>query len=364
MCVTPVISRATAADDAALRRLMRDIDMGGAISVAFEREPSFFHAVAIEGDDHWVIVARQDQDLVGVVCLTRRRLFVNGMERPVYYLSSARVERSWRGRRVSPRALAALREIIGSQGDPLCFCTMAQDNAQAHAFLLGRHRQIPDFSCRERLCTLVVPTWRRRRAAADRIRAALPADMADIVRCLRRNGARRQFAVAWTDADLKSDARTRGLSVADFLVAEREGRISACVAVWDQRGFKQSVVTGYAGSLGTFRGAINRIAPLANLPRLPAPGGRLEHVYLSHLAVDEDDLDLSIELLDAAYATAKARGVGNVTFGLSERDPRLGKIARHFGGVRYWTELCTVGFASGNPVVLDQRPAHLEIATL
>jgi hypothetical protein len=190
--------------------------------------------------------------------------------------------------------------------------------------------------------------------------------MPEIVACLRRNGARRQFAVAWSASDLESPSRTRGLSVEDFVVAEQEGRISGCVALWDQRAFKQSVIRGYTAAIGRVRRLANLAAPLVNRPRLPRAGRPFPHAYLSHLAVDEDAPELTMALLGAAYSRARARSIANLTIGLSERDPRLAAVRRSLGGIQYWSVLYTLSWPSNDAaaVQLDGRPAGLEIATL
>ena len=49
---------ATAADDADLRHVLAATPMGGAVSVAFRREPSFFAAARTDGHFRQVVVAR------------------------------------------------------------------------------------------------------------------------------------------------------------------------------------------------------------------------------------------------------------------------------------------------------------------
>ena len=358
----PVISCAAPADEPDLRRLMREIDMPGAIGMAFEREPDFFQAVEIEGDERHVIVARLDDKIVGLACLTRRPLFVNGVQRTVSYFSTARVERNWRGRRVTPRALAAVRDILARNNDAFCICTLVKDNAQAHSFLLGRHRLIPEFKVREQVCTIIVPTWRKHGSSTTvAVRPAERRDLNQIVDCLRRNGQRRQFAVAWTCEDLISDVRTRGLDISDFYVAEDTGNLVGCIALWDQSSFKQSVITGYGGLLKKVFGRSSILRRRSSIrPVCRSPAARWITFICRTWQSMKTTVQRRLRLLDAAYREARRRGVGKTfTFGLSERDPRLSTLKpTTFGGIRYWTELCTVVFPGGEALVggLDDRP--------
>jgi ribosomal protein S18 acetylase RimI-like enzyme len=345
---------------------MREVDMPGAVSIALEREPDYFQAAAVEGDRLDLVVARCADRLVGALSVARRMMFVNGEPRRVAYLSMARLERPWRGRRLVPAALERVGRTLREEGTDLCLCTVIADN-RVRALLEKPRAGMPAFEPRERICTLVIPTWRDRRPPAGvRIRGARREDMPDIVACLRRNGARRQFAVAWSSGDLESPSRTRGLSVEDFVVAEQGGRISGCVALWDQSAFKQSVIRGYTAALGRARGLVNLAAPLVNRPRLPRAGRPFLHAYLSHLAVDEDAPGPTVALLAAAYSRARARSIANLTIGFSERDPRLAAVRRSLGGMEYWSVLYTLTWPGGDAdaVPLDGRPAGLEIATL
>ena len=97
-----------------------------------------------------------------------------------------------------------------------------------------------------------------------------------------------------------------------------------CLALWDQTGFKQVVVRGYAPRLERLRPWINR-SPVASsaTPRLPDPGEALPHAYLSHVAVDEDDPDVFEALAEAAYAEARVRGLAYVVAGFAAGHPFL-----------------------------------------
>lgn len=363
----PVVEIASAADDAGLRRLMRDIHVPGAITVAFEREPSFFRAAGIEGDQVDIVAIRVGDRLVGTGTYARRDMFVNGAVHEVGYMTMARVESEWRRGRVTPAAFQYLHQLMNEHGDSWGITTMMADSSVTRSLLHAPKPFLPEFVPVERICTLVIPTWRRRRANEDfAVRAASEEDLEGIVACLRRNGARRQFAVAWKAEDFNDQVRTLGLSISDFTVAHDGGRIIGCVALWDQSAFKQSVIKNYARAIKLTRGLVNLAAPLLSVPRLPARGSAFAHAYLSHLAVDDDDQELTLALLSHAYGGARDRAIPNLTTGFSERDPRLPAVKAHFGGTAQWSLLCLAVWAGHRDEIsgIDQRPAHLEIATL
>lgn len=354
-------------DDAELRRLMRDNAMAGSVSVAFTREPSFFAACGVEGDRFQVMVARTPQGRpVAVFGRSVRERWVGGERRRVAYLSALRVDPEWRGRpAMFRRGFDLVARTHAAEGDatPWLFTSIVEDNAPARRLLEAGIKALPLYEPIGVLCTLALPVWRRhpgpKRLSA---RAATAADLDGIVACLARNLSRRDLAPAWTAAELLDPVRCRGLGIEDFVVVERGGAIVATAAVWDQGAFKQTVVAGYAGGISTFRGLINLAAPLVGVPRLPPPGGRLDHAYLSHFAADDDDPELALAVLGAAHGRAVGRGFAYVMIGFSETDPLRTRVQRHFGAIEYRAVLYTVSF--DGPVPPPSRPFHLEVATL
>ena len=79
-------SIATEADDAEIRRLLRETPMRSRISLSFEREPSFFADPNFPSETRQTIVARNCGRLVCVGSCAIRPRFVNGKPRMVGYL--------------------------------------------------------------------------------------------------------------------------------------------------------------------------------------------------------------------------------------------------------------------------------------
>ena len=71
---------ATLDDDQHLRQVLQQTPMPGRISLSLEREPSFFEALAVEGDEHQVIVCRDrlDGKIVGLGTRSVRMRYING----------------------------------------------------------------------------------------------------------------------------------------------------------------------------------------------------------------------------------------------------------------------------------------------
>ncbi len=358
-------------DDAELRRLLRENPVPGSFSLALTREPSFFHAAAVEGDVSQTVVARApDGRLMGLGSRAVRTAFVNGHATRLGYLGQLRVDAPWRGTRGLLRGgFAGLERLHRESGEPALYVTtLIEGNAEARRALARPRPGVPTYTEREVVATLALPLGRRRRERAIdglQLRAATASDLPDVAACLQRNLARLQFAPAWTADDLASPARCRGLSPGNFVLALRGPRLVGCVALWDQRAFKQTVVCGYPRALGLVRPLLQHVGPWLGLPRLPPVGAELGHAFLSHLAVDDDDPRVAAALVRRALNQAPAE-LSYVATALSPRHPLFAPLRSTFRPLVYRSVLFTVHWPDGAGAVatLDKRVPHLEVAVL
>jgi hypothetical protein len=326
-----VVEPATAADDGALRLLLRQQEMEGRIRLSMRREPSYALGATVEGSPHHVVVGREARtgQVVAMASRAVRRVWLDGQPVRLGYL--AHLRRAG-GSRLGLRSLArgfGLLEKRRAPGElPFDLTSIMADNAVARRLLERGLPGLPVYRPRSTFSTLVFPVAgaaRGRRSVARgpavAVEAACRGDLVAIAACLGRNLCRRQLAPVWTSADLASPESTRGLGPEDFLVVRDAGTVRATAAVWDQRSFRQLVVAGYAPWLGRLRALVNVGLAVAGRPRLPAPGRQLDLGFLSHLAVDDDDLETVLELVVAAEATARTRGLDLLAIGLPRVHP-------------------------------------------
>lgn len=362
------IAVATPDDDAELRRLMRETPMEGSISLAFAREPSFFGASGVEGESTTVLAREPSGRVVALFSRSVRPSWVDGERRDLAYLSALRIRPAYRARRGLLRAgFARVRELEDAHpGDvPYAITTIVSDNRPAVRLLEAGLPGLPRYHRRQDLLTLAAPCWRRRYRAVPglAVRGAELGDLDDIVAVLGRWGRRHAFGPVWTAETLADPERCRDLRVEDFVVAIRGGRMVGCVALWDQSGFKQSVVAGYAGALRWGRHAINVAAPWLDVPRLPAPGSLLRHAYLSHLAVDDDDPSVARAVVGWATDRARPLGLAYVTTMLCDDHPLLATLRQLLRPRVYRSTLYLVAWGD-SPVPAPGALPHLEVAVL
>jgi hypothetical protein len=359
------------ADEPALRRLLRETPIAGALSLSFEREPDLCHAAAVEGDRHRLVAGRDDEGrIVGMAARTVREVWVNGAPARVGYLGQLRAAGEWRGRIRALREGFALLAADRREAElPFDLTSVVLDNAPARRLLEAGVAGFPTYRPLGELVTLAfVPRPERaRRGPGLALERGTPERLPEIAALLQAEGARRQFAEVVTGDRLACPARSRGLSPSDFQLVTSGGRLVGCAAVWDQRAFKQTVVRGYARHLALARPLLGWAGPALGLPRLPPVGAPLAAAFLAFVAVPGDDPAVLDALLGAALADARTRGLDQLLFARAAGDPLL-PAARRWRHLAYRSMLYAV-HAPGGPggaaaATLDGRPLGPEVATL
>jgi hypothetical protein len=365
-----VFGIAATGDDPEIRQLLRETSFPGSVRLSLEREPDSLAAAGIEGDVHDVIVARDRAtgQLAGMASRSSRERYVNGGVSRVGYLGQLRVAPAFRRHAaLFDGGFELCRGLDRHDGASLCLASVVAENVKARRLLERGRPGWPVFRVVDRLVTFVIPA-RPGRVTRNAI-AVVRGDRigsSDIAAVLERCNRRYQFAPCWPARDLESPGLARGLQAQDFVIALRRGSLTGCLAVWDQRAFKQVVVRGYSRAVGRVRPLINLFAPVSGIARLPPAGSQLQFAYLSHLAVEDDDPEIAVALAEEGLRVARDRELDYVALGLSAAGPLAASIRRRFAHRSYESLLYVVfwpddaGVADG----LDGRPSHPEIAVL
>ncbi len=323
---------AGAADDAAIRRLLRENPMRGAVSVTFEREPDYFRGAGLAGGEDQTIVAYEDERLVCVGRCTRRDCWVNGQVTPVGYLGELRLDHQARRRfsivRDGYRFFRERRDEVPH------FTSIASDNERARRLLESGARGLPAYEFLGELVTLLIAVPRHPRPSKLRLEQADAAHLVELVELLNQHGQRLQLAAVWTEERLRTLAG-HGLPLNRFLVAHDGRQIIACGALWDQRGFRQTRIHGYADALRLVRPWLNVGRRILGRPALPRPGAVLAQAFLSPLAVANGAEELLPELVESFFPLAAASRVEWLTLALPSGDARLTTLRRRFS-TRAW----------------------------
>jgi hypothetical protein len=358
-------------DDSAVRKMLRDISIPGAVSITMTREPNFFLGSTIEGDVHQTTILK-DESKERVVLMgsrSERDAYINGKLARLGYLSQLRVDPKFRGGTgVMHAGFESLKKKHDIGSVAFYVTTIIADNEKAKKALASNWPGMPRYLEREILTSLSIPLRARKVdcPAGIEIRRATPDDAPEIAACLQRVLQEFQFAPHWTVESLLDQERTRDLVIEDFTVATKAKKICGCVARWNQQGFKQNMVNGYQGYLKVVRPAVNLVGKYFGIPYLPDPGQAFKSIFLSHLAIDADCQSALISLLMTACNQALEDGHQTATIGMADRNPWLSMIRKSFKGFVYDSLIYTVHWPDDEAHVLklDDRVPHLELAVL
>lgn len=349
------------ADDDDLRHVLAETPTPGTVALSFRREPSFFAASSVDGFRVEVVACRDTETgrIIGFGCRCLRRLFVNGEERTVGYLSSLRVLTRYRNRGLIARGYAFFNRLHTDGQATLYLTTIADGNAVALAVLTAGRAGLPRYHAAGLYHTFAIPS----RGIPAEVQPARAEERAEIVAFWQRVGPRRQFFPAYTEDDLFAErgGSLLGLRPGDLWIARRRGDIVGTLGAWDQHAFKQTVVVGYGGWLRWLRPAVNAWATLRGQPRLPRPGEAMRYRVAAVPCVEGDDP----AVFDALLRAAAGSGSGHLMIGLHERDP-LAPTAALWAAARYTTRLFVVCRDDGKAdrSALDGRPPYLEVGSL
>ena len=357
---------ASAADDADLRRLLRDNPMQqGGLTLSFRREPSYFAACSVLGQSAEVFVGRDTQTgaLAGVGARYHLPAFINGQAQSIVYLADLRVQTAYRNSIHLRRAYQFLRQRHAADPAPVYTTMILQDNRAALATIAAQRAGLPPYHAQGTVHTpLILLGWQKPTLAAPcTIRRATAADWAAIVAFLNRENARYQFAPVYHENDL-TNGRLREMQPENILLAEANGSIIGTIALWQQSAFRQLHIDAYHGAWRFIRPVYNALARLTPLAPLPRAGEALKYAYLSLMAVQNDDLAVFRALLRQAYRASHGTGLHYLIGAFHERHPLCPAFA-DYAGIPSGGQLFTVQFDS-EPYLLDGRVPYIDAAAI
>jgi len=333
------VALATAADDAEIRRLLRENPMRGKISLSLEREPNYFADTHLPGETKQTIVVREHGRVTGAGSCTIRHRFINGHARRVGYLGGLRLHREFAGRfDLIRRGYEFFHELQEAEPADFYFTSIAADNDRARRLLERGLPGMPRYEFLGEFVTILLPV--RRRTTTTQTAALAPLHAEQLVKLANQHGSQFQLAPCWSEEELAA-LKSLGFRPENICVVRGDKRTSIAV-LWDQGVFKQTVVRGFDRWLGLFRPALNLVSRFTGGTHLPPVGETVANAFVSHLATGPDGLEGSIALFNELRDLAASQGVELLTAGFDARDPRLALLRQHFRCREYRSRLYIV----------------------
>jgi len=354
---------ATRADDTALREVLRRNPMPGNISVAFEREPSFYDALEVEGEENYVVAARSKVkgNLVGFGTRSTKKVYLNGEATKVGYLSSLRLDPAYRNGLAVARGYRRLKQVHQSGDVSHYFTTIIDDNYLAKKLLTSGKAGLPTYLDAGRFFTMALRPSAQKHSPDSTIRTANSSDIQMIVEFLNQEGRNKQlFPVYTADHLTNSRGLLRGLHFKDILLSFNNDKLIGIMGLWNQSSFRQSIIQQYSTLLHLTRYIYNPISRITGKPKLPAPG-KLNYAVIALCCIRDNCVSTFNDLLNRTLV--KARNLHSVLLGLHESDPLIGSL-KNRPHIPYISRLYYVYWEDNVTPKADGRPPYLELGAL
>jgi hypothetical protein len=292
-------------------------------------------------------------------------VWINGAPMQTGYLGGLRVNPGYRHRlSVLRNGFSSIPALLKDEiaGLSLWFTSIASDNRAARRILEAGLKGMPRYSPIGELETLVISTRRAKRRGL--LRQATPRDIPAIADFHGRQAAEYQFSPYLSETWLQGLSGASGLRIEDFWLLEDNSGLLGCIALWDQRAFKQTVVDSYRFPLAYLRLMHNLIATMTGKPSLPPAGAPLESVFLAFFACSQAASDSAVDMLREALYLVKQRGARLGVIGLSVQNPWLSTLRSALRPLVYRTCIEGVALQGTQAFIADRRPPQPEIAVL
>jgi hypothetical protein len=312
-------------NDAMLEILHQSPIETGGLSICFDRLPNIFAMADLKYKPAVWGGFFDDGKLEGFAMVGHHNAYVNGSVTHVMHITDCYIRPQSRGRGYLKQAIPFFFSG-GWGGASLGYAVVMKGNRPAEAQLGDRFAAQP-WPLRSRIVGALVAkniliTFARRKQPRLPVRAARDEDIEEIVALLRTEHSHRLFGLSVDRDQFVAQLKQRpGLSIDDYYVVERNGKLAGVCAAWDTSAFKQNRVVRYGLGLNIVR-AINRVtAPIGGFSTLPAPGEAFRDVFITDWAARDRSVEVMEALLEHIYSEYRSRRYHCLIFGSAEGDP-------------------------------------------
>lgn len=352
-------------DDTQLRHLMQETVMPGHIRMIYSREPNFFDCYEKSDEKPQVIVADENEKIVGLGCRSIRELFINGVPQPVGYLSGLRLSPFVRDGLTLARGYSFLKKLHADDTINTYFTTIISGNEKAEKILTSKRAGLPAYIKMGEFLTSVIPVKGKYRTDPEKENGILKGteiEKEELLEFLNSEGSCRQFfpVCKSTGKDI-----INSIGMENIYVSLLDNKINGVMGLWNQEKFKQNKVVGYSTSFKILKPVFNIILRLKGCSPLPAEGGNLKFGIASLVCVKNDDLYVFKKLLYHILKRAGNRGLQYLAIGLHEKNSLRKEVNKYFK-FDYKSALYLVSWDDETPLVkLDEsKIPYLELGTL
>ncbi len=282
---------ATKRDNEALLDLSRRAPMDAKLVVNNDRTPDYFYIDELLGEEPVIFVAEQDQKIIGTVGIVFRKVNFKGNPLSVAYIGGIKIENPSQNVLLTFRLMKYTMDYLMKTPIKFGFILVIGANRAMEALLSGR-AGIPPFDLvshyRAKNIFLLPSLYLRKKY---KIRPAVQSDIPAMAELFRRFYSDRELGPDWSIDHLKALYRQKDFVLNNTWLALKNDTVIAAISLWDQSGFKNTVISHYGGEYALLK---KLISPLNFVP---AEGEPLLEMVIRHLAFEDQYMDAARDLL-------------------------------------------------------------------
>ncbi|MBN2641306.1 MAG: hypothetical protein JXR78_06620 [Victivallales bacterium] len=316
-------------DDSAIRQLLREAEMNGALALTYDYEQSFFSALEIQGSEPVVMVTERNGNIIAVGVISRRQVYFNGLPLEIGYLSHLRISQAHRKSLILARGYQFLRKLHNTEFNvPFYLSSIMADNAAA-IVLTEERVGFPVYQLLATYHTLLLPIFRSGKRSVATSGISITRGTIEVIPTLldflHREGSQKQFFPVVSRAELEGETGPlKGIGIDNFFIARDDaGQIIGALAIWDQSRQKNIVIRSYHGRMGIVKKLSDCIC---KTDLLPDPENPIKVKLASCIVIMNNCRKVFRALLDAAMYELKKKATGYLAIGIDSQDPLLREI--------------------------------------
>jgi hypothetical protein len=308
-----IIREATSNDNEALLQLTELSPMDGVISLCIQRQPDFFALTKIRGEST-VLVAVEQERIVGVFSASRQEVWVNKVRMPVYYIGDLKVHPAYRGSKIALELAQYMHGVLVRKKAKLLFCTTADGNAKVTPFFQGG-AGLPAFED--------IGLFRVLQILPTPFQPKINFTVTDCTGIPKAGDLISFYNAFFQKYQLGPVVTEQAIGSCRHLMLIENGKIKAAISLMDTSKLKQNVVHAMPWYLRIASSISNVLAEVLPTLRLPEIGEAIPIWNIRYFGYTEGSQDALLALIKLARKLAWEEQFLFLSIGLHERAAEL-----------------------------------------
>jgi len=303
-------------DNQQLLELTMQAGMPGKMALRIDRHPNFFKLNDLRGKTN-VYVALEDTKIVGSICVSDQKVFIDKKHYPLYYISDFKVAHTHRNLGIGLQLTNRVVEYLETQNADFAFLNVSKGNKRPFVFFSDRG-QYPDF---ENIGTFTTFQYigSNSKASNKKYKIEITKGTSEVLEFLNNYYSQYELACVITQDKIKDS---------ELYVVREENQILAVMSIIDTMHMKQNVVLKMPWHLKAIIASINVFCKWLQLSKLPKEKEPIKMLYIQYLALKEYDKSLISTLISFAKRQAYNKSYSFVSISTHENDVLLQKLPK------------------------------------